>query len=318
MLQTFSHDPLGRLTGAGGGTQGTQSWTYDGNGNLLSAVGSSGTTSYSYGSSGPCALPTASALPNELAGVTRPGPATTCYSYDSNDQRLQTAGISESLGYASQGQLIACMLKHLPHRDTLESFVAAVCTLTALLPPDRHPCRCSLPASLPLLCWCPCRRVLSSFPLSGGHGRADTAQEASTETCYTQAKGGHMMARVALLYNDPLFLELLHTRHTGDGYEALSCTEEGQAACRRVRTFDPHAIVLDLPTEVSDRRMRLLDLLSRDAQLAAVPVILCTGVVRHVEEHVATLQGPPCVILAKPYEVDDLLRLLHQVIDRAE
>ena len=37
------------------------------------------------------------------------------------------------------------------------------------------------------------------------------------------------MARVALLSNDPLFLELLHTRLTGDGYEALSCTEEGLA-----------------------------------------------------------------------------------------
>ncbi len=85
-----------------------------------------------------------------------------------------------------------------------------------------------------------------------------------------------------------------------------------------MRTFAPDAIVLDIPTENPDQHVHLLDLFSQDEQLATVPVILCTGVVSHVEQHVATLPGPPCVILAKPYELDDLFRLLHQVIDPTE
>jgi len=122
---------------------------------------------------------------------------------------------------------------------------------------------------------------------------------------------------VALLYDDPLFLELLSARLKEEGYTPLSCTEDGPAAIRRVRSFTPDAIVLDIAMETPDRGLALLELLTQDPHLWGKPVLLCAGQVARLEEQVAALPCPQCVILAKPYEMDDLLRLLHRRVPTA-
>lgn len=121
-----------------------------------------------------------------------------------------------------------------------------------------------------------------------------------------------MATRVALLYDDPLFLERLSTRLREEGYTPVSCTEDGPAPIRHVRSFTPDAIVLDITTETPDRGLALLERLTQDPQLWGKPVLLCAGQVARLEEQGAALPCPQCVILAKPYEIDDLLRLLHR------
>jgi len=123
-----------------------------------------------------------------------------------------------------------------------------------------------------------------------------------------------MATRVALLYDDPLFLELLSARLREEGFSSLACTEDGPAAARRVRAFAPDAIVLDIATEDPDRSISLLERLTQDPQLWGKPVLLCAGQVARLKEQVAALPCPQCVILAKPYEIDDLIRLLHRSV----
>jgi YD repeat-containing protein len=87
-FQALTHDLQGRVITAtdSGGT--TQSWSYDGNGNLLSSITNTQTTVYSY---------TASITPNELLTQTilSATPITTVFGYDLNGD---TTGITNTLG----------------------------------------------------------------------------------------------------------------------------------------------------------------------------------------------------------------------------
>jgi YD repeat-containing protein len=86
--QALTHDLQGRVITATDGAGNTQSWSYDGNGNLLTSITNSLTTVYSY---------TASITPNELLTQTilSATPITTVFGYDQNGD---TTAITNTLG----------------------------------------------------------------------------------------------------------------------------------------------------------------------------------------------------------------------------
>ncbi len=54
----------------------------------------------------------------------------------------------------------------------------------------------------------------------------------------------------------------------------------------------------------------LLERLREDPALRMLPVLVCTGDDRAVREQVALLNRPGCAVLAKPFDLDDLLAML--------
>ena len=97
---------MGHLTGANDGVDPALTWSYDGQGNLLTAATGGTTTTYSYATTPNTA--------NELAGLAAPGQATQDYTYDSYGNTLSIgpspsnpcpSGTSTCLGYDAQARL---------------------------------------------------------------------------------------------------------------------------------------------------------------------------------------------------------------------
>jgi len=105
-ISPLTHDGLGHLTGANDGVHPALTWSYDGQGNLLSEVTGGITTTYTY-AAGPNTA-------NELAGLAAPGQPSQDYTYDPYGNTLSIgpspsnpcpSGTSTCLGYDAQARL---------------------------------------------------------------------------------------------------------------------------------------------------------------------------------------------------------------------
>lgn len=122
-----------------------------------------------------------------------------------------------------------------------------------------------------------------------------------------------MAKRVAVINDDTAFLTLMRQLLDEEGYDA-SCYKEGAAAYEEVRAFDPDAIVLDIRLEQPETGWKVLDLFKLDRLLGTRPIIVCSADERALRERAAYLRAKGCSMLPKPFDLDDLLRLLDQLV----
>ena len=125
-----------------------------------------------------------------------------------------------------------------------------------------------------------------------------------------------MATRVAVINDDTAFLELMYELLLEEGYEA-HCYKEGVAAYEQVRKLDPAAIILDVRMGSPETGWQVLELCKLDRTLSKKPIIVCSAAVSELQAHAPYLQSKGCMILAKPFDLDDLLVLLAQAVGRA-
>jgi len=118
-----------------------------------------------------------------------------------------------------------------------------------------------------------------------------------------------MPGRIAVVDDEPSFLELLREVLSDDGYEA-HCFPGGAADYPRVRDLAPAAVILDIHMEDPRTSWDMLKRMRRDAVLAATPVIVCSGDLPLLRERAADLERLDAAILVKPFDLDDLFALL--------
>ena len=124
-----------------------------------------------------------------------------------------------------------------------------------------------------------------------------------------------MATRVAVINDDTAFLELMKELLLEEGYEA-HCYKEGAGAYEQVRALDPDAIILDICMGSPETGWQVLELLKLDRVLSTKPIIVCSAAVSELQEHAPYLQSKRCLMLAKPFELDDLLALLVQALGK--
>jgi DNA-binding response OmpR family regulator len=125
-----------------------------------------------------------------------------------------------------------------------------------------------------------------------------------------------MATRIAVINDDTAFLELMHELLLEEGYEA-HCYKEGVAAYEQVRTLDPAAVILDIRMGSPETGWQVLELFKLDRVLSKKPIIVCSAAVSELQTHAPYLQSKGCMILAKPFDLDDLLGLLAQAVGRS-
>jgi CheY-like chemotaxis protein len=125
-----------------------------------------------------------------------------------------------------------------------------------------------------------------------------------------------MAARVAVINDDTAFLELMYELLLEEGYDA-HCYKEGAACYDQVRELDPAAIILDIRMGNPETGWQVLELFKLDRVLSKKPIIVCSAAVSELQTHAPYLQSKGCMILAKPFDLDDLLRLLAQAVGRS-
>jgi DNA-binding response OmpR family regulator len=103
-----------------------------------------------------------------------------------------------------------------------------------------------------------------------------------------------------------LFRELLEDegfRVTTDTFNPVNLDRE-LAAIRQAR---PDLVILDYMIGAEGVGWQLLQLLRMDRQTSGIPVIVCTGAVRQVEELQPHLAEMGVTVVLKPFDIDILL-----------
>jgi DNA-binding response OmpR family regulator len=125
-----------------------------------------------------------------------------------------------------------------------------------------------------------------------------------------------MSTCIAVIDDDPACCELLHDLLHEEGY-AVHLFPDSATAARRLRDLAPAAIILDLRLETRTAGWEVLADLRHDPVLHATPVLVCSADLCALRERAADLERHGCTMLAKPFDVDELLVLLRQLLHGA-
>ncbi len=120
-----------------------------------------------------------------------------------------------------------------------------------------------------------------------------------------------MARRIAVIDDDGAIRDLLAEVLTDEGYEPLLFADS-KAALLALGDHPPDALIMDLRLPPPLDGWALLALLWADPTLCTLPVLVCTGDERAVRDQAqaAVLDRPGCAVLAKPFDLDDLLATL--------
>jgi DNA-binding response OmpR family regulator len=118
---------------------------------------------------------------------------------------------------------------------------------------------------------------------------------------------------IAVIDDDPACSELLHDLLSEEGY-AVHLFPDSATAARRLRDVAPAAIILDLRLENPTAGWEVLANLRHNPVLHATPVVVCSADLIALLERTADLERQGCTMLAKPFDVDELLVLLQQLL----
>jgi two-component system, NtrC family, response regulator HydG len=118
---------------------------------------------------------------------------------------------------------------------------------------------------------------------------------------------------IAVINDDPAFLELMEELLTEEGYTVLTLLAEA-GAYARVREAIPTAIILDIRLEHPDGGWNVLEEVRLDPLLATIPVIVCSANEREIQARAADLHRHRVEVLPKPFNLDELLTLLERLI----
>ncbi len=92
-----------------------------------------------------------------------------------------------------------------------------------------------------------------------------------------------------------------------DGVEALRVFDEEQ----------PDLVILDIRMEGGDVGLKILQLMRLNPATKQLPVIVCSADGWLLEEQQERLRDRGCEMVEKPFDVDELLRKIRQMVGRA-
>jgi DNA-binding response OmpR family regulator len=123
------------------------------------------------------------------------------------------------------------------------------------------------------------------------------------------------MARslIAVVNDDVPFLEMMEQLLEDEGYRVLVMNEAGQAYAR-IKRQRPELVILDVRLGDPDAGWRVLEALRLDRAVRSIPVIVCSADLRALQERAEYLRRMGCECLPKPFDVDQLLTKVEEVL----
>lgn len=114
---------------------------------------------------------------------------------------------------------------------------------------------------------------------------------------------------IAVVNDDPAFLELMQELLTDERYTTI-LLHEGNGAYDVIRQQKPELVILDLRLEHPEAGWKTLELLRLDPETTNIPVIICSADTRALRAKEDWLRDRDVKILEKPFNLDDLLRIV--------
>jgi CheY-like chemotaxis protein len=114
---------------------------------------------------------------------------------------------------------------------------------------------------------------------------------------------------IAVVNNDTVFLEMMSELLADAGYRSYA-HKDSHDAYQRLKKDPPDLLVLDIRLSDAEAGWSILELLKLDPETQHMPVIVCSADALQLREKAPRLRELNCVTLEKPFDLDELLRLV--------
>src|SRR5947209_1489676 len=128
------------------------------------------------------------------------------------------------------------------------------------------------------------------------------------------------MSKLIVVFNDTEeILQLFEQILTEEGYE-VSLHSYDSFDVQEVRRLKPYLVISDHPpVDTKEKRgWQLVQAMRMSRDTADIPVIICTTDVKKAEESEGHLAAKGMLILAKPFDIDELIRAVENLIGKAD
>ncbi|MHB8619924.1 MAG: response regulator [Chloroflexota bacterium] len=113
--------------------------------------------------------------------------------------------------------------------------------------------------------------------------------------------------RIAVLNDDPAFLELMHMLlEQTEGYE-VRVLAETSGSHEILKDWRPDLVILDLVMGQEEAGWKVLELLTLDPSTSAIPVIICSAATQSLKLNEDRLKEYRVGVLPKPFDLEALL-----------
>lgn len=126
-----------------------------------------------------------------------------------------------------------------------------------------------------------------------------------------------MTARILVINDDQAILELFRLMLEQEGYE-VHLSEISYEDVRDVEKLQPDLIILDLKIGHHESGLHLLQKLRMYRPTEVIPIIICTAAIDVMREQEGTLKQKGIPVVYKPFDVDELLRVVHSSLSNQD
>lgn len=121
------------------------------------------------------------------------------------------------------------------------------------------------------------------------------------------------MTLIAVVNDDPQFLQLMELVLEDAGYDSVSAQKQAMAF-PEILEAGPDLIILDIHMQTDDAGWMILDLLRLDVATMDVPVIVCSAAHGELTAQAERIAQHRARMLPKPFNIDELISLVHECI----
>lgn len=117
---------------------------------------------------------------------------------------------------------------------------------------------------------------------------------------------------IAVIDDNLPVIELINEVLADAGYATIGFTESSAQVYQAIRLQHPDLIILDLRLQQPDTGLQVFELLRQDPDTQHIPIIICTADMQFIAAAGERYRDGTTDILAKPFELDTLLALVHK------
>ncbi|MHB8647573.1 MAG: response regulator [Thermomicrobiales bacterium] len=118
---------------------------------------------------------------------------------------------------------------------------------------------------------------------------------------------------IVVVDNDEPFRDLLTDVLSDEGYRVVTSTS-GADALETIRQARPVAVILDLRMETPDAGIEIIRAIRGNPLTETLPLLICSADITGMALHAPFLQEHRVPTLNKPFDLDQLLGLIRQLI----
>lgn len=121
---------------------------------------------------------------------------------------------------------------------------------------------------------------------------------------------------VLAINDDSAILQLFEDILSEEGYRVSldSFSRQNEDIHTHIRDLKPDVILMDFVIGQENKGWQLLQLTQMDRTIKHIPVVICTGAVRQVEELSSHLEALNIGVVIKPFDIDNLLLAIERAL----